>query len=201
MLNQRRLQRSVGRGLLRGSHVLPGDADRRSWEPLLEDLAHNGLPASGLLRARLLSEPDGGAAGAIALALRRACEINYQVTDEVRALASGLLERQEADGSFSGEVSTACALGALHAASQLAVYGDDTLAGRLTGAAARAAVALGRAKLDHVAAAIALAQGAETGLIREADLWEIVNSERARRDPAARAILQQAGLLPSRRAA
>jgi hypothetical protein len=201
MLNQRRLQRSVGRGLLRASQARRGGSEGGSWAPLLEDLAHNGLPASGPVRSRLVTEPDGGASGSIALALRRACEINYDVTEEIRAIALGLLERQEADGSFAGEVSTACALGALHAAGLLAACSDDAFARQLSGAAARAAGALERVDLDPLAAAIALAQGADSGLINDGPLWSAVNTDSARRDPAVRRTLHEAGLLPARRAA
>lgn len=200
MLTPSRLQRSVGRGLINRS--TPGrNAGANAWAPLLDDLAHNGLPAHGPLRDRLAAEADAGAAGAIALALRRACEINYLVTDEVQAIAADLLDRQNSDGAFAGAASTACALGALAAAAELAGCSTPDLAARLRAAAARAAGALERSALDPVAAAIALAQVSGLNLLNDRSLWDSVNSAEARRSPVVRAVLQSAGLLGARRAA
>ncbi len=200
MLTPSRLHRSVGRGLTSRTALGP-NASGNAWAALLEDLAHNGLPAHGPLRDRLAAEPDAGAAGAIALALRRACEINYLVTDEVRAIAADLLDRQNADGAFAGVASTACAFGALLAAADLAACSAQDLAERLHAGAARAAGALERAELDALGAAIALAQGAGANLLDDRSLWEAVNSAEGRRSPAVRAVLQGAGLLGARCAA
>lgn len=200
MLTPSRLHRSVGRGLTARTTLGP-NASGNAWAALLDDLAHNGLPSNGPLRDRLAAEPDAGAAGAIALALRRACEINYLVTDEVRAIAADLLDRQNADGGFAGAASTACAFGALLAAADLAACSAQDLAERLHAGAVRAAGALERAELDALGAAIALAQGAGSKLLDDHAMWEAVNSAEGRRSPAVRAVLQGAGLLGSRRAA
>ncbi|MBL0921191.1 MAG: hypothetical protein IBJ10_03570 [Phycisphaerales bacterium] len=199
MLTQTRLQRSVGRGLRSAASRRNGGGG--AWSPVLEDLAHNGLPASGPLRAALAAEADAGAAGAIALALRRAAETSYLVTHEVRALAANLLERRTDAGRFGGPVTDACAIGALTAALALAECGDPDLGAELERAARSAAAALDRAAMSPLEAALALAQVAGSGFADEGALWSKLNAAGGGGTTEVRTVLRDAGLLGVRRAA
>lgn len=171
----------------------------RHFEPLLAAIEANGVQLPLGLRARLLQSP----VAAVALGLRRLCELTYGLTSLARDMADALLHWQRADGSFDGDpLATAAAIAAFSRWLQDPAMTDD---GRIAAAHQRALAALAHMQADDslfsspddrswhdrtlTAAFIVLLLGADAGFrasVRYAELMTWFEQHRGRMDAASR---------------